>query len=87
LDEFQRIRHHPTDQQTVQEKEHIIPLTSKQRDAVLGELKRIEVSLNLSDNQKQELQAFYNRRFREACMSTGNRILTQHNKMKNWNRR
>lgn len=33
-------------------------LTSEQRDAVAGELKRIGASLNLSDDQKQKLQAF-----------------------------
>ena len=35
-----------------------MPLTSEQRDAVVGELKRIGVSLNLSDDQKQKLQTF-----------------------------
>jgi len=35
-----------------------MPLTSEQRDAVVGELKRIGASLNLSDDQKQKLQAF-----------------------------
>ncbi|HKS72377.1 MAG TPA: hypothetical protein VJQ82_04220 [Terriglobales bacterium] len=35
-----------------------MPLTSEQRDAVAGELRRIGASLNLSDDQKQKLQAF-----------------------------
>ena len=35
-----------------------MPLTIEQRDAVVGELKRIGASLNLSDDQKQKLQAF-----------------------------
>jgi hypothetical protein len=35
-----------------------MPLTSEQRDAVVGELKRIGANLNLSDDQKQKLQAF-----------------------------
>ena len=35
-----------------------MPLTSEQRDAVVAELKRIGASLNLSDDQKQKLQAF-----------------------------
>lgn len=35
-----------------------MPLTSEQRDNVVGELKRIGASLNLSDDQKQKLQTF-----------------------------
>ena len=35
-----------------------MPLTFEQRDAVVSELKRIGASLNLSDDQKQKLQAF-----------------------------
>ena len=35
-----------------------MPLTIEQRDAVVSELKRIGSSLNLSDDQKQKLQAF-----------------------------
>ena len=35
-----------------------MPLTGEQRDAVVSELKRIGASLNLSDDQKQKLQAF-----------------------------
>ena len=33
-------------------------LTNEQRDAVVSELKRIAADLNLSDEQKQKLQAF-----------------------------
>jgi len=33
-------------------------LTNEQRDAVVSELKRIGADLNLSDEQKQKLQAF-----------------------------
>lgn len=33
-------------------------LTSEQLDTVIGELKRIGADLNLSDEQKQKLQAF-----------------------------
>jgi len=50
--------HHPTHQQVHNTKEHIMPLTIEQRDAVVSELKRIGSSLNLSDDQKQKLQAF-----------------------------
>ena len=35
-----------------------MPLTTEQRDAVASELKRIGAALNLSDEQKQKLQAF-----------------------------
>jgi len=35
-----------------------MPLTSDQRNVVVGELKRIGASLNLSDDQKQKLQTF-----------------------------
>ncbi len=35
-----------------------MPLTPEQRDAVVSELKSIGASLNLSDEQKQKLQAF-----------------------------
>lgn len=35
-----------------------MPLTSEQLDTVVGELKRIGVTLKLSDEQKQKLQAF-----------------------------
>ena len=35
-----------------------MPLTIEQRDVVVSELKRIEASLNLSDDQRQKLQAF-----------------------------
>ena len=35
-----------------------MPLTLEQRDAVVGELKRIGASLNLSDDQKQKLKTF-----------------------------
>jgi len=45
-------------QQSLEEKEHIMPLTGEQRDAVVGELENIGASLNLSDDQKQKLQAF-----------------------------
>lgn len=34
-----------------------MPLTNEQRDAVAGELKRIGSQLNLSDDQKQKVQA------------------------------
>ena len=33
-------------------------LSSEQRDAVVGELKKIGANLNLSDEQKQKLQTF-----------------------------
>ena len=33
-------------------------LTAEERDAVVSELKRIAASLNLSDEQKQKVQAF-----------------------------
>jgi anti-sigma regulatory factor (Ser/Thr protein kinase) len=36
----------------------MMPLTSDQREIVVGELKRIGASLNLSDDQKQKLQTF-----------------------------
>ena len=35
-----------------------MPLTPEERDAVVNELKRIGATLNLSDEQKQKLQAF-----------------------------
>ena len=35
-----------------------MPLTTEQRDLVVSELKRIGALLNLSDDQKQKLQAF-----------------------------
>ena len=35
-----------------------MPLTQEQRDAVVSELKSIGASLNLSDDQKQKVQAF-----------------------------
>ena len=35
-----------------------MPLTIEQRDVVVSELKRIGASLNLSDDQRQKLQAF-----------------------------
>ena len=35
-----------------------MPLTLEQRDVVVGELKRIGASLNLSDDQKQKLKTF-----------------------------
>jgi len=36
----------------------MMPLTPEERDAVVAELKKIGASLNLSDEQKQKLQAF-----------------------------
>jgi periplasmic protein CpxP/Spy len=35
-----------------------MPLTREQLDAVIGELKQIGADLNLTDEQKQKLQAF-----------------------------
>lgn len=35
-----------------------MPLTPEERDAIVAELKRIGATLNLSDEQKQKLQAF-----------------------------
>jgi predicted HTH transcriptional regulator len=35
-----------------------MPLTIEQRDVVVSELKKIGASLNLSDDQRQKLQAF-----------------------------
>jgi len=35
-----------------------MPLTKEQLDAVVGELKQIGADLNLTDEQKQKLQAF-----------------------------
>ena len=35
-----------------------MPLTREQLDAVVGELKQIGANLNLTDEQKQKLQAF-----------------------------
>jgi len=48
----------PPNQQACEAKEHTMPLTREQRDAVAGELKRIGASLSLSDDQRQKLHAF-----------------------------
>jgi|SRR3954447_15468504 hypothetical protein len=41
-----------------EKEKHIMPLTTEQREAVAGELKKLAGTLNLTDDEKQKLSTF-----------------------------